>query len=52
MFHVLDQFVILPRSAEREKKLLLAGLRDDRWYAEGGVISKEIRRIFQSRRDH
>ena len=29
------------------KKLLLAGLRDDRWKAEGGVIIKEIKRIFQ-----
>ena len=28
-------------------KLLLAGLRDARWSAEGGVISKEIKRIFQ-----
>ena len=35
---------------KREKRLLLADPRDDRWSlssAEGGVISKEIRRIFQ-----
>ena len=29
------------------KKLLLASLRDARWEAECGVISKEIKRIFQ-----
>ena len=37
IFQVFDQLVILSSSEERE---------------EGGVISKEIKRIFQSQRDH
>ena len=29
------------------KKLRFAGLRDYRWYEEGGFISKEKKKIFQ-----
>ena len=48
MFHVLDQFVILSRSAVSEEA---AACWSEGWMtdgtAEGGVISKEIKRIFQ-----
>ena len=53
MFHAMDQLVILSRSAESEEAAACrseGGMTDGA--AEGGVISKEIKRIVQSRRDH
>ena len=47
MFHVLDQFVISSRSAESEEA---AACWSQGWTdgtAGGGIISKEIKRIFQ-----
>ena len=49
MFYVLDQFVILSRSAESEEAAACRQMTDG--MAEGGVISKEIKRIFQRRRE-
>ena len=47
IFQVLDHLVVLSRSAER-KEAAATCLRDVT--AEGGVISKYIKRIFQSDR--
>ena len=52
MFHVLDQFVILSRSAESEEAAA-AGLRDDRWYGRGwSHQQRDIEDFPESRRDH
>ena len=47
MFHVLDEFVILPRSVKREESAACRFEERQMVPAEGGVISKEIQRIFQ-----
>ena len=53
MFQVFDQLVILSRSADFVKKLLLADLRDDIWYGRGWSHQQRDKEDFpESRRDH
>ena len=48
IFQVLDQLMILSTSAEREKRLLFACLKDEKNHtAEAGIISKERSKIFK-----
>ena len=53
MFQVFDQLVILSRSADFVKKLLLADLRDDRWCGRGWCHQQRDKEDSpESRRDH
>ena len=41
MFHVLDKLVIFFADLQRVMRLLLANLRDDRWYGRGWSHQKD-----------